>query len=111
MWASVLLATRTYGQLLDYVTFADWIFFGTTAATLFIYRRHGVQKPSPGSFRIPGFPWTVLLFILASGYVVIGSIRSNPPNALRGSLLLAAGVPAYLLWASRRRMRAGGPPK
>jgi APA family basic amino acid/polyamine antiporter len=112
IWASLLLATRSYGQLLDYVTFADWIFFGSTAATLFIYRRRPGGVPpggsvprggSTGSFRVPGYPWAVLLFILASVYVVIGSIRSNPGNALRGILLLAAGVPAYFLWASRRR--------
>lgn len=105
IWASALLATRSYGQLLDYVTFADWIFFGATAATLFLYRRRDGTAAVPGSFRIPGYPWTILLFILASVYVVIGSIRSNPVNALRGSLLLAAGVPAFLVWASRRRKR------
>ena len=105
VWASALLATRSYGQLLDYVTFADWIFFGATAATLFIYRRRDGRTAVPGSFRIPGYPWTILLFILASVYVVIGSIRSNPVNALRGSLLLAAGVPAFMIWASRRRKR------
>ncbi|HJR34930.1 MAG TPA: amino acid permease [Gemmatimonadales bacterium] len=112
IWASLLLATRSYGQLLDYVTFADWIFFGSTAATLFIYRRRpaaGTVPPggSAGSFRVPGYPWAVLLFILAAVYVVIGSIRSNPGNALRGTLLLAAGVPAYFLWASRRRRAPG----
>jgi APA family basic amino acid/polyamine antiporter len=112
IWASLLLATRSYGQLLDYVTFADWIFFGSTAAALFIYRRRppgGTVPPggSAGSFRVPGYPWAVLLFILASVYVVIGSIRSNPGNALRGILLLAAGVPAYFLWASRRRRAPG----
>jgi APA family basic amino acid/polyamine antiporter len=107
VWASLLLATRSYGQLLDYVTFADWIFFGSTAATLFIYRRRPTGG-SAGSFRVPGYPWAVVLFILAAVYVVIGSIRSNPGNALRGILLLAAGVPAYFLWASRRR-RAPGP--
>ena len=106
IWASLLLATRSYGQLLDYVTFADWIFFGSTAATLFIYRRRA-PGGSPGSFRVPGYPWAVLLFILAAVYVVIGSIRSNPGNALRGTLLLAAGVPAYFLWASRRRRTPG----
>jgi APA family basic amino acid/polyamine antiporter len=105
VWASALLATRSYGQLLDYVTFADWIFFGATAATLFIYRRRDGRTAVPGSFRIPGYPWTILLFILASVYVVIGSIRSNPVNALRGSLLLAAGVPAFMIWAFRRRKR------
>ena len=112
IWACLLLATRSYGQLLDYVTFADWIFFGSIAATLFIYRRRppgGSVLPggSAGSFRVPGYPWAVLLFILAAVYVVIGSIRSNPGNALRGTLLLAAGVPAYFLWASHRRRTPG----
>jgi APA family basic amino acid/polyamine antiporter len=111
IWAAALLATRTYGQLLDYVTFADWIFFGTTAATLFIYRRRDGEAKSPGSFRVPAYPVAVFFFIFASAYVVIGSIRSNPANALRGSLLLAAGVPAYLVWVSRRRKRAGAPPE
>ena len=109
IWAVVLLASRSYGQLLDYVTFADWIFFGTTAATLVVYRRRRIGEEG-GRFRVPGYPWAVGLFILAAGYVVVGSIRSNPGNALRGILLLAAGVPAYLLWA-RRRARAGLSPK
>ena len=111
VWASALLATRTYGQLLDYVTFADWIFFGTTAATLFIYRRRESGVTTPGSFRVPGYPVAVILFMLAAAYVVIGSIRSNPQNALRGSVLLAAGIPAFLIWDARRRKRSGASPK
>ena len=31
-WAIALTLTGTYGQLLDYVVFADWIFFGLTVA-------------------------------------------------------------------------------
>ena len=100
-WAVLLLASRSYGQLLDYVTFADWIFFGTTAATLFVYRRRE-GAGGGGTFRAPGYPLAVILFILAAAYVVAGSIRSNPGNALRGTLLLLAGIPAYLLWARRR---------
>jgi len=101
VWAIVLLLSGSYGQLLDWVTFADWIFFGVTAATLFIYRR---REPSPG-YVVPAFPWTVLLFIAACIYVVAGAVVSNPPNALRGAALLVAGVPVYLFW-SRRRLRA-----
>ena len=102
-WACLLLATRTYGQLLDYVTFADWIFFGATAATLFVFRR-GESRTASG-FRLPGYPVTLLLFLLAAGYVVIGSIRSNPGNAVRGALLLLAGIPVFMLWQRRRRLR------
>jgi APA family basic amino acid/polyamine antiporter len=99
-WAIVLLVSGSYGQLLDWVTFADWIFFGITAATLFVYRG---REPA-ATYRTPFFPWTVLLFVVACVYVVGGAIVSNPPNAMRGALLLAAGVPVYLFW-SRRRAR------
>jgi APA family basic amino acid/polyamine antiporter len=101
-WAIVLLLSGSYGQLLDWVTFADWIFFGVTAATLFVYRR----RAPDASYLAPAFPWTVLLFILACVYVVGGSIVSNPANALRGAALLGAGVPVYFFWSRRRRARA-----
>jgi len=102
-WACLLLATRTYGQLLDYVTFADWIFFGATAATLFVHRRRERSRPRSAGFRLPGYPWTIVLFILAAIYVVAGSIRSNPWNAVRGAALLLAGIPVFALWNARKR--------
>ena len=102
-WACLLLATKQYGQLLDYVTFADWIFFGSTAATLLVFRRRDRTAAPATGFRVPGYPWTVAVFVAAAGYVVAGSILSNPGNALRGALLLAAGVPVFLYWSGRRR--------
>lgn len=100
VWAVILLYSGTYGQLLDYVVFADWIFFGLTAATLFVLRRRDGDRPVP--FRVPLHPVTTLLFILAAMYVVVGSITSNPRNALIGSTLLLAGVPVFLYWRWRR---------
>jgi basic amino acid/polyamine antiporter, APA family len=99
-WAIALLASGGYGQLLDYVTFADWIFFGITAATLIVYRhRHSVGS---ARYRAPFYPLSVALFVAASVYVVWGAIVSNPWNAMRGALLLAVGVPVYLYWSRRR---------
>lgn len=105
--ALVLLLSGTYGQLLDYVVFADWIFFGSTAAALFVLRRrdargrdtHGAVAPVPHT---PGHPVTTLLFIAAAVYVVIGSVLSNPGNAARGAALLGLGVPVYWYWNARR---------
>lgn len=98
--ALVLLLTGTYGQLLDYVVFADWIFFGSTAASLFVLR----ARDGRSGMRAPGHPVTTLLFIAAAVYVVIGSVLSNPGNAARGAALLALGVPVYHFW-NRRRAR------
>ena len=100
-WSVGLVLSGTYGDLLDWVTFADWIFFGLTAATLFVYRRREASGPY---FLAPFHPWSTGLFMLASAYVVLGAIVSNPLNAVRGTLVLAAGVPVYLWW---RRTQAG----
>lgn len=99
-WAITLLYLGSYGDLLDWVVFADWIFFGSVAATLFVLRKRDGDNDD-GGFRTPLHPWSTLLFIAAAVYVMIGSITSNPGNALRGALLLAAGVPVFLYWRSR----------
>ncbi len=95
-WAVVLLFSGSYGQLLDYVVFADWIFFGLTAATLFVLRNRDGDRPVP--YRVPFHPWSTIGFIAAAVYVVIGSITSNPGNAVRGGGLLLLGIPVFLYW-------------
>ena len=98
-WATVLLLTKTYGQLLDYVVFGDWIFFGLCAAAIFILRKRDGNKVV--EFMTPFHPWSTLLFIASAVYVMVGSIASNPGNAVRGALLLLIGVPVFLLWRKR----------
>ncbi len=107
MWAIVLVLTGTYGQLVDYVVSADWIFFGAAGASLFVFRRRYpvVSRPA-GVFAVPGYPWVPALFVLVA-VVMVGSVLwTNPVRSLLGFALLAAGVPAYLYW-SRRRPEAG----
>jgi APA family basic amino acid/polyamine antiporter len=104
--ALALLLTGTYGQLLDYVVFADWIFFGATAASLFVFRaRDAARGTDDAAVRSPLHPWGTVLFVLAAAYVVLGAIVSNPGNALRGAAILALGVPVHAFW--RRRARGG----
>ena len=96
--AVILTLSGTFGQLVDYVTFGDWIFFGLTVAALFIYRR---REPAATGFRVPGYPVTPALFVLAAAYVVVSAIASNPRNAMIGAGLIALGIPAFLYWRSR----------
>ena len=100
-WAGTLVLSGGYGDLLDWVTFADWIFFGATAATLFVFRRREPAASAPAPFH----PWSTAGFILAALAVVVGAVLSNPGNAWRGTLMLAAGVPVYAWWR-----RAGAAP-
>src|SRR5205085_10520442 len=59
-WSIVLALSGTYAQLLDYVVFGDWIFFGLTVVSLFIYRARDLTRGEVG-FRVPGYPWTPAL--------------------------------------------------
>ena len=110
--AIILTLSGTFGQLVDYVTFGDWIFFGLTAAGLFVYRNRESGAGSQGreppdsrllapSFRVPGYPVTPGVFVLAAAFVVASAIASNPKNAAIGAGLIALGIPAFLYWRSR----------
>jgi APA family basic amino acid/polyamine antiporter len=94
-WSMLLAGTGSYGALLDYATFADWLACAITVGTLFWYRRVDTTAPP---FRTPFYPWLPLLFIGAVGAVVVITMLDNPRNAGVGLLIVAAGVPVYLVW-------------
>jgi APA family basic amino acid/polyamine antiporter len=104
IWAAGLTLTRWYGPLLDYVVFGDWIFFGASVATLFVYRqRDRAAGVTPAlRFRTPWYPLVPGLFVAAAVYVVVSSVISNPGNAAIGTLLIGGGIPVYFLWRARR---------
>src|SRR5262249_21923517 len=94
-----LLTTNTYDQLLSYVVFADWLFFGLTAASLFVLRHKSAsadgskpaknpsaehpseQTPEPTEqplaehqiARTPGHPVTTILFVAMAVGIVANS--------------------------------------
>ncbi len=93
VWASCLLLTNTYGQLLQYVTFGDWIFFGLTALALIILRKKMPGAPRP--YRAWGYPLVPLLFFLISAAVVVNIFISSFVKSLIGSAIILAGLPFY----------------
>ena len=99
--ASVIALSGRYEQILSYVTSSDFIFFGLTAATLYVFRRREGGNEKVG-YLVPGHPWTTGLFVLACAAIVAGTVFSHPKESLIGWLLLASGIPAYLFW--RRKL-------
>ncbi len=108
-WAILLTLSGTYGQLLDYVVFGDWIFFGLVVSTLFVYRRREARRAAPGPGTAgAGLPGVGLP--LDAGAVRVGGActwwparwRRIPRNAAVGAGLLALGVPVFLFWRARR---------
>jgi APA family basic amino acid/polyamine antiporter len=100
LWSMVLAATGTFTQLLTYVVFTAWIFYGLGALAVFVFRRTRPDAARP--FRVPGYPWTPALFVLAALGIVGSTLVGQPMRALYGLTVLVLGVPAYLIWRTRR---------
>jgi APA family basic amino acid/polyamine antiporter len=98
-WAMLLAVTGTFEQLLTYVVFVGWIFYGLGALSLFSYRRRAPDAPRP--FRVPGYPLTPILFVAAAAAIVLNALITQPGRAAVGLAVVLAGAPAYLVWRRR----------
>ena len=94
-WAIVIALAGTYAQVVNYVIAMDCIFFGLTAVCLFVLRR---RESAPAGFRVPGHPWTTLLFIAAQWLIVLSTFAHDPQRAFIGLGIALAGLPIYFLW-------------
>jgi APA family basic amino acid/polyamine antiporter len=101
-WALVLLFVTKggIGALLSGVVFADWIFFGLGAASVFALRRQLPDARRP--YKALGYPVVPALFVLAAVAGVVSAIVSAPKTSALGAVLLVAGVVWYGV-ATRRR--------
>jgi APA family basic amino acid/polyamine antiporter len=98
-----------YEQILNYVVSVDFIFFGATAACIFIFRRRASKSETktaekPKTFaKVPGHPLTTALFVAICWLVVINTVYKYPENTLIGLAILLAGIPAFYFWQARNK--------
>lgn len=100
-WAVVLiLFWGTFENLISYVVFTDWIFFGLAGAAVFVFRRTmpDAERLSP----VPLYPLTPAFFVAVSVWFVAMTLVERPAQAWAGLLFLALGVPVYFYWKKRR---------
>jgi len=99
IWASVLVLTGTYRELFSRVIFTEWIFFALLAVGIFLLRRRPEYSPA---YRVWGYPWTPIAFVVASTAIVINRLLAFPVDSAAGLALLAAGIPVYYIWCRPR---------
>jgi len=100
IWSAVLAVSGTFDQLLTYVVFIGWLFYGLAAASVFMYRKRQPELERP--YRVPMYPLTPMLFILAAGALVLNTIITQPTRAAVGLGVVMLGAPAYAIWHSKR---------
>ncbi len=99
-FAAVIAASGRYEQILNYVVSVDFIWFGLTALSLFVFRRR--DEGEGAGFRVPGHPFTTALFAAACALIVAATFYHDTFNSALGLAILASGVPAYFLWSKRK---------
>ncbi len=106
--AIVIALSGSYDQILNYVTCNDYIFFGLAAIALIVFRNRDARDPAAPkpAFRMPGHPYTTLLFLAAAWYVVGDTVLKSPHDTGIGIGILLSGLPVYLLFTRRRATRA-----
>ena len=98
VWAIVLVSTGTYRVLFTRVVYTEWIFFALMAVGLFRLRARAADKHYHPAYHVWGYPVVPIVFVAASTYIVVNQLVSDPANARTGLLLVAAGLPVYLIW-------------
>ena len=100
-WAALLAASGTFTQLLTYAVFTGWIFYALGALAVMALRRSAPNAVRP--FRVPGYPVTPLLFVIAAVLLVVNTIVTQPGISSIGLGFVALGAPVFFIWRGRAR--------
>ncbi|MBL7951645.1 MAG: amino acid permease [Flavobacteriales bacterium] len=98
IWSCVLCFSGTYGDLLDYATFASLLFYIVTIAGIFILRKREPNTERP--YRAFGYPLVPVLYIIcALGFCL--NLLITKPSFTVGSLVIV-GLGAVVYFATMR---------
>jgi APA family basic amino acid/polyamine antiporter len=95
-WVSVLIVSSTFEPLIVYSGFVLVIFSALAVTAVLVLRLRRPQLPRP--FRVPFYPWTPLLFIAFSLWILTYTLQSRPAESLLGIATVLLGLPLYFYW-------------
>jgi APA family basic amino acid/polyamine antiporter len=97
VWACVLCLSGSYGQLLDYVIFAQLMFYILTISSVFILRRKKPKAERP--YKVWGYPVLPALYIVMALWIELVLLIYKPQYTWPGLLIVCTGIPVYWAWS------------
>lgn len=88
-------ARSGFQTMVEYTAPVFWSFMLLIGVSLFLFRWRDPARPR--GFRVPLYPVTPLLFCLTCAYLIYSSVVYTGIGALVGIVILAAGVPVFLM--------------
>ncbi|MGH7231472.1 MAG: APC family permease [Nitrospiraceae bacterium] len=104
-WASILILTGTFEQLVIYSGLVLAAFSALTVGSVIVLRRRRPDLARP--FRVPLYPLTPGLFIVFACVIVGYSLIHRPVESAFGIVTVLAGLPFYWVWRNRNPGQAG----
>lgn len=95
-WASALIVTGTFEQLIIYSGMVLACFMGLTLSAIFRLRSRDAE-PRP-AYCSPAYPILPAVLVAGTTWIVVSSVVQRPVEALYGATTIAAGLPFYLYW-------------
>jgi APA family basic amino acid/polyamine antiporter len=109
VWSAVLACAGAFAELASGAIFIGWIFYGLAAAAIFPIRRANKDLPIP--YRVPGYPWTPLIFVIVAAAIVGNAVYLAFVDPLQfrylavALIILLLGLPAYFFWRKKQPQR------
>ena len=94
---------NVYTQLLEYIVSADLIFYALMVGAVIVMRKKAPQIERP--YRTFGYPLVPLIYIVLAGLFIIDLAYLAPSTSGIGYLLVATGIPVYLIWRKQSSQR------
>jgi basic amino acid/polyamine antiporter, APA family len=107
VWSAILTLSGTYSELLDYVIFAQLLFYVLTVGAVFVMRVRQPDAPRP--YRAWGYPWLPIVYIAAALMLMADLLVVKPRYTWPGLLIVASGVPVYGLFRGRGTYASAAP--
>lgn len=98
LFAAALTLSGHFDDLVAMVSFAATFFYALGGAAIFVYRRREPSAP----WTMPGYPWVPAFYVAVSAFFTVAIALDSPGDAMKGMVILAAGVGVYA-WGARRR--------
>jgi APA family basic amino acid/polyamine antiporter len=102
VWVSILILSSTFEPLIVYSGFVLVLFSSMAVAAVVVLRARRPELPRP--FRVPFYPWTPLLFISFSIWILVFTLRGRPVESTFGIATVLLGLPLYFYWRGRYRL-------
>jgi APA family basic amino acid/polyamine antiporter len=105
LWASLLIVTGTFEQLIVYSGLVLTLFTALTLSSIFLLRR--AEPDRSDRYRIPYYPLIPSILVTGAVALVIASVIQRPVESLFGAATVLSGIPVYWFWKKPAGVKKG----